>query len=127
MGAFSYFFFLYNREVYSVFLKKHLLTITLLTLVVFVVVMGLHPFAPHHHEFSPIESSSMVAIHTGVADRGFFATTIPIIFFEFFAAPFVAIRFRRALGQRGIQDVDIPLSLTLHTALRVGILNTKSY
>ena len=107
--------------------KKMWVIIATLILSVFVVVLAIHPFVPHHHDSSPFESRSFLSTHTGVAERGFSAPIVPTLFFVSIAASFVVFRFRHALLQRGIQDVDIPTFLALRVAFRGGLLNTKSY
>ena len=97
------------------------------TLVFFVGVMVLHPFAPHEHDVDHFENTTLATLHTGVVERsgGFVPIVLMLSFSLVLAEP--RARLIRALTQRGTQDVDIPILLPLRSAFRGGILNPKSY
>ena len=116
---------MYNICVYSPIFKYAWTILAPIALLVFVGVMVLHPYMPHHHDHAVADAQSLGFIHTGIVERGVaILVLVPIIFFLSTIQYFLQ-RFSRALVQRGLQDVDIPWRLPFASAFSKGLLHSK--
>lgn len=87
--------------------------------------MALHPFVAHHHDSFTTDLNPFFLVHVGVSQQAVVSIVVPVFLFVLTLVQFFQVRLGHALGQRGLQGLDIPIILSLRRALRAGVLHAK--